>query len=73
MDQGLISVPPFQKLKAGGEQNASRIHHVDISTIEKVMAVADPNWQTIIALCRFAGLRCPSEVLSLKWEHIDWH
>lgn len=72
IDQGLISVNPFQKLKAGGEQNASRIQYLNIATIDKVMAVADPNWQTIIALCRFAGLRCPSEVLSLKWEHIAW-
>ena len=72
IDQGLISVNPFQKLNAGGEQNASRIQFVDIATIEKDTAVADPNWQTIVALCRFTGLRCPSEVLSLKWEHIDW-
>ena len=36
------------------------------------MAVCDPNWRTIIALTRFGGLRCPSEVLSLKWSHINW-
>lgn len=73
IDQGIITDNPFQKLKAGGEQNTSRIQYVDVATIEKVMAVTDRNWQTIIALCRFAGLRCPSEVLSLRWEHIDWN
>ena len=31
-----------------------------------------PAWRTIIALARFAGLRCPSEVLSLKWEWVDF-
>jgi hypothetical protein len=24
------------------------------------------------ALARFGGLRCPSEVLSLEWRHVDW-
>ena len=32
----------------------------------------DAEWRAILALSRFAGLRCPSEVLSLKWEHIHW-
>ena len=25
-----------------------------------------------MALCRFGGLRCPSEVLSLRWQDVDW-
>ncbi|MCA9103270.1 MAG: site-specific integrase, partial [Planctomycetales bacterium] len=35
-------------------------------------AAPDVEWRLIVALCRHGGLRCPSEVLSLKWEHIDW-
>lgn len=35
------------------------------------MEAANPTWRTIIALSRFGGLRCPSEVLSLKWEHVN--
>ncbi|MEZ6073383.1 MAG: site-specific integrase [Pirellulales bacterium] len=35
-------------------------------------AAPDVEWRLIVALPRFGGVRCPSEVLSLKWEHIDW-
>ena len=28
--------------------------------------------ETIIALSRFGGIRCPSETLSLRWADIDW-
>jgi len=40
--------------------------------VQRLLAVANPTWRTIIALSRFGGLRCPSEVLSLEWRHIDW-
>lgn len=38
------------------------------------MLDACPNhhWRTIVALCRFGGLRCPSEALSLRWQDVDW-
>jgi len=26
----------------------------------------------VFALARYGGLRCPSEVLALKWEDVDW-
>ena len=40
--------------------------------IDAIMAVCDPTWQLIVALCRYGGLRCPSEVLSLRWQDVDW-
>ena len=30
------------------------------------------DWKTIISLARIGGLRCPSEVLALKWEDVNW-
>ena len=35
---------------------------------------ACPNWQwrTILALARFGGLRCSSEVALLKWSDVHW-
>ena len=29
-------------------------------------------WKLIIALARYGGLRCPSEVLALTWADVDW-
>jgi integrase len=39
---------------------------------QKLLEVAPPEWRCIIALARFAGLRCPSEVLSLRWSDIQF-
>ncbi|MCC7409244.1 MAG: tyrosine-type recombinase/integrase [Phycisphaeraceae bacterium] len=45
-------------------------------TLEEAALLLDacPNhdWRAIVALSRFGGLRCPSEVLSLRWQDIDW-
>ena len=49
-----------------------RIRFVDRDAIQKLLDVANPTWRTIIALARFGGLRCPTEVLSLEWRHVDW-
>jgi integrase len=32
----------------------------------------DATWRAIFSLTRWAGLRCPSEVLALRWTDIDW-
>ena len=29
-------------------------------------------WRAIVGLSRYGGLRCPSEVLSQRWQDIDW-
>ena len=29
-------------------------------------------WKLLIGLSRFAGLRVPSEALSLRWQDVDW-
>jgi integrase len=35
-------------------------------------ACPDAEWRSIVALSRFAGIRCPSETLLLTWQDIDW-
>ena len=41
-------------------------------TTQILKACPSIHWKVIVALCRWGGLRCPSEVLSLRWTAIDW-
>src|SRR4051812_36736187 len=41
-------------------------------TARLIGACPNHHWRTIVALARYGGLRCPSEVLSLRWQDIDW-
>jgi integrase len=73
LGKGIVTANPFADVKTGGERNPARMHFIDVSTIEKVLAAtADLEWQLIIALSRYGGVRCPSETLSLKWTDINW-
>jgi integrase len=53
--------------------NPARMYFVTADEAKKVLdACPDAQWRLIFALCRYGGLRCPSEVLLLKWADIDW-
>lgn len=70
----LISSNPFAELKRLSVQgNPDRLRYVTDEEAQRLIdASPDVDWRTIIALCRWGGLRCPSEVLSLEWSHIHW-
>ena len=44
----------------------------DAMTAQVFEAMPDNKWRLIFALARYAGLRIPSEINDLRWEHIDW-
>lgn len=72
VDWELITVNPFASLKvpnAGGQKSNVEVTR---EIVEKVLLKCNSSWKLIVVLCRYGGLRCPSEVLSLKWEHVDW-
>lgn len=70
---GLIQSSPFADLRGGAESNRDRSHYVDRPTVARVLESApDDEWRAIIALVRFAGLRCPSEVGLLRWGDVNW-
>jgi integrase len=68
----LIDGNPFTEVKIPTASVSARQRFIDRDLVNRLLAVANPTWRTIIALARFGGLRCPSEVLSLEWRHIDW-
>src|SRR6516225_8362314 len=68
----LIDENPFSEVKIPTANVSARQRFVDRDMVQKLLDVANPTWRIIIALCRLGGLRCPSEVLSLEWRHVDW-
>jgi integrase len=68
----LVGENPFADVKGKNTNPAERRHYVPETDALRLIEAANPTWRTIVALSRFAGLRCPSEVLSLKWENIDF-
>lgn len=69
----LLPESPFRETKVPSQVNKSREEFIDRATVAKLLDVApDADWRCIIALASYAGLRTPSETLSLKWTDIDW-
>lgn len=69
----LLKSSPFQALKGGNESNDTRHFLVGIDASKAILgACPDADWRVIFSLARWGGLRCPSEVLALKWSDVDW-
>lgn len=70
---GMIPNNPFDGVRAGGQRNPDRLFYIEPEDALKLLDVCpDADWPCIIALCRWGGLRCPSEVLRVRWSDIDW-
>ena len=69
----LLARNPFDGINTRCPENKDRTVFVTRAMAEKVLAACpDSQWRLIFALCRYAGLRCPSEVLGLRWGDVDW-
>lgn len=70
---GLIPSSPFADLRAGSQSNPDRAFYVSPESIRAILAACpDDEWRAIIALSRYAGLRCPSEIITLRWADVNW-
>ncbi len=70
---GLIASNPFAELRAGSQSNPDRAFYVSPESIRAILkACPDAEWRAIVALSRYAGLRCPSEVVALRWGDVNW-
>ncbi len=69
----LIPSNPFEDVKPPSMVNESRKLFIDRPTIDRVLqACPDAEWRLIVALCRYGGIRCPSELLPLTWDDVNW-
>lgn len=60
-------------VKAGSQANPDRAFFVTRQMIEAVLdACPDAEWRLVVALARYAGLRCPSEMVDMTWADVDW-
>jgi len=69
----LIDENPFESVFAKPATGKDRQRFITPDETTRVLeACPDRHWKAIVALSRFGGLRCPSEVLSLRWQDVNW-
>ena len=56
----------------GGEVCRDRDHYITRTDAVAILGHCDTEWALIFGLCRFAGFRCPTEVIGLKWSDVQW-
>lgn len=68
-----IDENPFEGMSVTVSGSADKERFVTEEESQKVLkACPDLQWRLIFSLCRYGGLRCPSEVLALTWENVLW-
>lgn len=75
VDRGLVEDNPFRHrdVPTASTGNRERQHFVSREDAAAVLkACPDAEWRLLFALCRYGGLRCPSETLGLCWDDVDW-
>lgn len=71
--KGLIGCNPFEDLRAGTQVNRTKDYFVTRDEIQRVLAACpSAEWRLIVALSRYGGLRCESEVQRLTWGDVLW-
>ena len=73
VDHEVITSSPFANVEPGRQTNDRRKFFVERKEFYQAIEYCpDVQWRLILALPRLAGLRVPSEIGALKWEHVDW-
>ena len=68
----IIAKSPFADMACAVPANSERLYFVTQEEIAKVMdACPDTQWRLIFGLCRWGGLRCPSEIMPLTWADVN--
>jgi len=73
VEQGWIEKSPLAGIGRGSFINRSKDRLITIDEYYRLLDSSPcQDWRTIISLVRIGGLRCPSEVVALRWEDVDW-
>ena len=71
--QGLVDANPFEFVRhRPGDASERRAYVPEADVLRAIEYAPNGTWRLLIALSRFAGLRVPSEALSLRWQDVDW-
>jgi len=71
--QGWIPKSPLDGIAPGSFRNKDNDHYFPMACYHRLLEACPCNdWRCILALSRIGGLRCPSEVLLLRWEDVNW-
>ncbi len=69
----LIDENPFDGMAVTVSGNKEKERFITEAESQEILSdCPNAEWRLIFALCRYGGLRCPSEVLALTWEDIIW-
>ncbi len=69
----LIRENPFGHLVGAIRANKTREYFVSRADAERIIdKCPDAEWRLLFGLSRYGGVRCPSETLAIRWDHIDW-
>ena len=73
MKRKLIIENPFEDVVAGRHNNPDKMYFVSVEEFQALIdACNSPKQRLIIALARYGGLRCPSELAGLEWSEVNW-
>ena len=73
VNQGWIEKSPLDGIGRGSFVNREKDRLVTMAEYHQLLdSCPCQDWRVIIALVRIGGLRCPSEVVRLRWEDVNW-
>jgi len=69
----LIDENPFEGMSVTVTGSTDKARFITEEESQKILkACPDAQWRLIFSLCRYGGMRCPSEILPLTWNDILW-
>lgn len=73
VDKRWLTANPFDGVQTKVKAPKDRNKLIDLDTAERILnEITDPRFRLVFALCRFGGMRTPSEPFGLKWDQFNW-